>query len=194
MSDCLKMSTRDRIMHAAWELFQKNGYEETTISQIINASGTSRSAFYHHYRGKEELLFSIAYLYDQDYNAWLQNLSPVLHTVDKLKAFCTFVMQNLEDSPLRTFFPVLYACQVTTLGKRHIINPERKYFRVISLLLKEGIIKHEIESSLSYADLTSLIANQQIGITYAWLLNQGSFSLTQYGERLLNPFLESLRA
>lgn len=194
MNKCVKMSAGDKIMQAAWELFQKNGYEETTISQILKASGTSRSAFYHHYRGKEELLFSIAYMYDKDYEEWLRNLSSNLHTVEKLKAFNTFVMQNLEESPFRSFFPVLYACQVTTSGKRHIINPERRYFRVIVLILKEGLLKHEIESPLSYADLTSLIVNQQIGMTYAWCLNQGRFSLTQYGERLMNPFLDSLRA
>ena len=67
-----KKKTKEKIMSAAWELFQDNGYEETTISQIIAKSGTSRSVFYHHFHGKEELLFTVAYTYDNDYDIWLQ--------------------------------------------------------------------------------------------------------------------------
>ena len=60
------------IMDAAWKLFTEQGYDETTIAQIIELSGNSRSTFYHHFRGKDELLFSLAYSYDSDYDSWLQ--------------------------------------------------------------------------------------------------------------------------
>ena len=40
-----KKRTKDKIMTAAWKLFLSQGYEDTTISQIIAASATSRSAF-----------------------------------------------------------------------------------------------------------------------------------------------------
>lgn len=45
----------------------------------------------------------------------------------------------------------------------------------------------------SYAELTDIIANMQIGLTYSWCLQQQRFSLIDYGQRLLNPFLETLR-
>lgn len=64
-----KSNTRDKIMKAGLELFLSQGYEETTISQIVQKSETSRSAFYHHFHGKDELLFSVAYMYDEDYDA-----------------------------------------------------------------------------------------------------------------------------
>lgn len=83
-----KSKTKEKIMQAAWELFYEQGYEETTISQIIEKSGTSRSAFYHHFHGKEELLFSVAYTYDIIYEDWQkQNLDSSLHSVEKLKIF-----------------------------------------------------------------------------------------------------------
>lgn len=51
-----KRHAKQDIMDAAWKLFTKQGYDETTISQIIELSGKSRSTFYHHFRGKDELL------------------------------------------------------------------------------------------------------------------------------------------
>lgn len=55
-----KRHAKQDIMDAAWKLFTEQGYDETTIAQIIELSGNSRSTFYHHFRGKDELLFSLA--------------------------------------------------------------------------------------------------------------------------------------
>ena len=67
-----KRHAKQDIMDAAWKLFTEQGYDETTIAQIIELSGNSRSTFYHHFRGKDELLFSLAYSYDSDYDSWLR--------------------------------------------------------------------------------------------------------------------------
>ena len=42
-----KRHAKQDIMDAAWKLFTEQGYDETTISQIIELSGKSRSTFYH---------------------------------------------------------------------------------------------------------------------------------------------------
>lgn len=69
-----KRHAKQDIMDAAWKLFTEQGYDETTIAQIIELSGNSRSTFYHHFRGKDELLFSLAYSYDSDYDSWASDL------------------------------------------------------------------------------------------------------------------------
>lgn len=190
-----KKKTKEKIMSAAWELFQDNGYEETTISQIIAKSGTSRSAFYHHFHGKEELLFTVAYTYDNDYDIWLQEYyDKEKHTVDNLISFNGYVMRAVEESPFHSFYPSLYGLQVMTEGVRHILNPDRRYYQILRQLLKEGSEAGEIVSVHSYPVLTDMIASFQIGLTYNWCLQQGHYSLLQYGQELLNPFLESLRA
>ena len=71
-----KRHAKQDIMDAAWKLFTEQGYDETTISQIIELSGKSRSTFYHHFRGKDELLFSLAYSYDSDYRYGVGDFEP----------------------------------------------------------------------------------------------------------------------
>ena len=51
-----RQSTKSRIVKAAWNLFFKNGYEDTTVEDIIAASKTSKGTFYHYFKGKEALL------------------------------------------------------------------------------------------------------------------------------------------
>lgn len=100
----------------------------------------------------------------------------------------------VEESPFQAFYPSLYGLQVMTEGVRHILNPERRYYQILRQLLKEGSEAGEIISMHSYAILADMITSFQIGITYNWCLQQGHYSLQQYGQELLNPFLESLRA
>ena len=175
-----KRHAKQDIMDAAWKLFTEQGYDETTISQIIELSGKSRSTFYHHFRGKDELLFSLAYFYDSDYEGWLKTCNRALPAADQLLAFNHFVLDNLEHSPHLDLFPSLYGLQVVTTGTRQI--------------LFDGIKCGELKSDYSYVELSQMITDAQIGLTYSWCLTQRRFSLLQYGESLLTPFIESLRA
>lgn len=190
-----KKKTKGKIMNAAWQLFQEKGYEETTISEIIEKSETSRSTFYHHFHGKDELLFTVAYTYDEDYDLWLKEYyDESLPTVDNLISFNNYVMKAVENSPFCAFYASLYGLQVMTEGVRHILNPDRRYYQILRQLLKDGIAAGQIVSQYSYSALTDMITSFQIGITYNWCLQQKRYSLIQYGQELLNPFLESLRA
>ena len=62
-----RQSTKSRIVKAAWSLFYRKGYDSTTVEDIINASKTSKGTFYHYFKGKESLLNSLSYLFDQKY-------------------------------------------------------------------------------------------------------------------------------
>lgn len=193
METTQKKRTKEKIMAAAWELFLAQGYEETTISQIIDASSTSRSAFYHHFHGKEDLLFGIAYAYDIGYDEWYAKCDSTLHTIDNLILFNQFVMESLENSSFIDLYPSVYGLQVITSSPRHILDQDRRYYKILRSLIKEGQKKGEIDTAHSYAELADMIANMQIGLTYSWCLQQHRFSLIDYGKRLLNPFLETLR-
>ena len=46
-------NTRGRIVAAAWKLFYEQGYEDTTVEEIIVASHTSKGSFYHYFDGKD---------------------------------------------------------------------------------------------------------------------------------------------
>lgn len=79
-----RRSTKSRIVKAAWNLFYKNGYEQTTVEDIINASKTSKGTFYHYFKGKEALLNSLSYLFDQKYEDLAAVIDPNLSCYDKL--------------------------------------------------------------------------------------------------------------
>ena len=79
-----RQSTKSRIVKAAWNLFYKNGYDHTTVEDIIAASKTSKGTFYHYFKGKEALLNSLSYLFDEKYEELAAVIDPNLSAYDKL--------------------------------------------------------------------------------------------------------------
>ena len=60
-------NTKGKIISAAWKLYYDQWYDETTIDEIILESGTSKGSFYHYFEGKDALLGTLAYLFDEKY-------------------------------------------------------------------------------------------------------------------------------
>ncbi len=59
-----KLSSKDRIIQAANDLFYRQGYHQTGINQIIKESGVAKATFYSNFKSKEEL--GVEYLRERD--------------------------------------------------------------------------------------------------------------------------------
>lgn len=52
-------TTRDYIVHAADQLFYRQGYEHTSFSDISDAVKISRGNFYYHFKSKDDILDAV---------------------------------------------------------------------------------------------------------------------------------------
>ncbi|MFI7126506.1 TetR/AcrR family transcriptional regulator [Nonomuraea sp. NPDC050153] len=52
-------ATRDRVLTIATRLFADRGYDDTSIEAVLQESGLSRGALYHHYAGKDALFEAV---------------------------------------------------------------------------------------------------------------------------------------
>ena len=55
-NDRIRQASKEKIRAAAMELFMKQGYYATSISDIAKQAGISKGLLYNYYKGKEELL------------------------------------------------------------------------------------------------------------------------------------------
>ena len=77
-------NTKGRIIAAAWKLFYEQGYEDTTIEDIVFESETSKGSFYHYFDGKDALLGTLSNVFDEKYEELLPALSPEQDAIEKL--------------------------------------------------------------------------------------------------------------
>ena len=52
-------ATRSALIHAARELFGRQGYGETSTDEVVLHAGVTKGALYHHFDGKEDLFRAV---------------------------------------------------------------------------------------------------------------------------------------
>ena len=70
-------NTKGKIVSAAWKLFYEQGYDRTTVDDIVEASGTSKGSFYHYFESKESLPASLSYLFDEKYEELMEAMDRI---------------------------------------------------------------------------------------------------------------------
>src|ERR1043165_1669208 len=48
--------TREALISSSLALFERLGYDATSVQQIVDDAGRTKGAFYHHFESKEDLL------------------------------------------------------------------------------------------------------------------------------------------
>src|SRR5579862_9379852 len=104
MSTATAVSSRDRILLSAKDLFSKNGYENTSTVAIARQAGTSESQLMKHFGSKQGLLFAII---DQGWTAILHraySLSsvPVRSRQILIDVLESYVVELEQDPAMKT--------------------------------------------------------------------------------------------
>ncbi|MCQ2431837.1 MAG: TetR/AcrR family transcriptional regulator [Clostridia bacterium] len=186
-------NTKSRIVDAAWKLFYELGYENTTIEEIIFESGTSRGSFYHYFSGKDALLGSMAYLFDEKYEELSGTLDPEENRLDTLFSLTHELFAMIEQRVDIDLLTRLYATQLTQNGEKQFLDRSRTYYRLLRRLISEGQTRGEITKTKSVNEILRLYAMCERGILYDWCLCRGEYSLAEYGDNVMPLMMNGLR-
>lgn len=186
-------NTKGKIVSAAWSLFYQQGYDDTTVEEIVEASGTSRGSFYHYFEGKDALLSSLSYLFDDKYAELEKELDPSLPPVEKLKYLNQELFLLIENTVSVDLLSRLLATQLTTNGERHMLNTGRTYYKLLRQITVEAKEQGVFKSELSVNDITRAYAMFERGLMYEWCISGGNYSLCQYSQMIMPLFLDGLR-
>ncbi len=193
MAKKAQRNTRGRIVSAAWKLFYEQGYERTTVEDILALSGTSKGTFYHYFAGKDALLGTLSVLFDEKYEALLPMIPEDMDALDAL-AFLNRELFAMIDAgiPLELLARLL-STQLTVRGEKHLLDRDRLYFRLLREIVSRGQARGEIRSDVSVNEITKAYALMERALMYDWCLCGGSYSLSRYGAEMMEPFLRNYR-
>lgn len=178
-------NTKMKIVNAAWELFYKNGYENTTVEDIVFESGTSKGSFYHYFEGKEELLGSLSNLFDSRYEELADTLSDDMSCFDKLMYLNKELSVMVENRIPLDLLSRLYSSQLTLKGDRTLLDHNRTYYKLLRRIVIEGQEKGELRSDVSVNETVKAYALCERAIISDWCLCNGEYPLSRYSETLL---------
>lgn len=184
-------NTRSRIVNAAWKLFYEQGYEDTTVEEIIEVSHTSKGSFYHYFDGKDALLGTLSSLFDEKYQQLSLCLDPEMDAMKKLLFLNGQLFAMIENSVSVDLLARLLSTQLVTNGEKHLLDRNRIYYKLLRKIIGEGVEKGELSGEASVSEMVKLYAMSERALMYDWCLCGGEYSLRQYSARILPSFLSS---
>ena len=186
------MDLKKKIMEAAWELFQEKGYTVTTVNEIIEKAGTSKGEFYYYFHAKDELLNSLYYFFDREYEKYYQSMDKSLNYIMQIKLLNQYVFYFIEGNVKVDLLASLYRSQLAEKKQTHFLDPNRYYIRLVKRLITEGQKKGEIRSDLTADELVKHILLVERGLLTDWCVEDGGYSLGYFGAHSFNLYMEFL--
>ena len=186
-------NTKSKIVSAAWKLFYEQGYEDTTIEDIVWESGTSKGSFYHYFESKDALLGSLSYLFDEKYEDLAPNITDDMNSIDALLYLNCELFGMIENQIDLDLLSRLFSTQLTTKGEQSLLDHNRVYYKLIRKLVTRGVERGEITSLMTVKEIVRFYALCERALMYDWCLCKGDYSLKEYGIKTMPMFLEKLR-
>ena len=183
-------NTREKIIDAAWKLFYRQGYDDTTVEEIIEESGTS---FYHYFQGKDALLSTLADVFDRKYEELTETLDPNQDRFEQLMYLNRELFAMLENSISLDLAARLYSSQLITRGDKSLMDRNRTYYRLLRQIALQGQERGELRGDVTANEIVRAYALCERALIYDWCLSEGDYSLSQYGKTMMPMFLQGFR-
>lgn len=136
-----KEETKEKIIRSAQECFNKTGYINTSMNDIVKQSGISKGGIYWHFKSKEEIFVQMI---EVEYDKWLTDvkneLSKYEDPIDKLRAYGHYFFVTI-DSPIWRMLPQSYWGELGEHYLQRLNNCYNKDDEIVRDLLKEAVDK-----------------------------------------------------
>lgn len=183
-------NTKNKIVSSAWKLFYSQGFENTTIDDIVADSGTSKGSFYHYFSGKDDLLNTLAILFDEKYDELKISMDPKLGPIEKLLYLNHELFLMIENTVSLDLLRRLFAAQLLARADRSLLDTSRTYYKLLRSIALEGQEKGIFKDELTTNDIMKAYAVLERGLMYDWCLCNGDYSLCNYSAQVLPTLLQ----
>lgn len=141
---------RDELLDVAQRLFARNGYDGTSVNQIISELGVSKGAFYHYFDSKGDLLEALACRFARTTAGEAEELlrDPTLDAFSKLTAFMRTMRRHKTEgvAELRATFEPLFRDENLQLYEKtqravtEVVQP------ILTRIIVEGVAERTFET------------------------------------------------
>jgi AcrR family transcriptional regulator len=183
--------TREDILQAAAQIFQKKGYHATSMQDIAEAVDLRKGSLYHHVTGKQEILLD---LLNEALDMIVERLQAVLSEQtlpsQKLRKAMRIYLSFLAENPsLSSVLLLEHRSLEPELKKLHIPRRDR-VDRIWRDIIAEGAA-----SGVFRAPDPALTAKALLGVlnwTITWYREDGALAPNQIADQFADLFLEGL--
>ncbi len=178
---------KQRILEVAQRLVTRNGWRNTTLSQIAKEAGVSAAGLLHHFESKEQLLHAVVDARDADDDAHADRSGDLLEEIARageraerapelVGTYSVLLVENLmPDAPLHD----------------RLLARQQAAIQIVTSLIRRGqesgLYRNDFDAATKAVQIVSLVN----GLEISWLLDQSvplTETLRAYANSLAREF------
>lgn len=185
--------TKKKLLDTALRLFSQKGYDNVTVDEIVKASGSSKGAFYTHFKSKYEIFLEKFKEIDDFYIEFLSSLPDELSSYDKMMSLVEGQMIFLKDYLGKDILRTIYLNSLAHHTENFIVQKDRPLFQIVKSFVEEGQRNGEFKATYSPDEVTMLITRGMRGTLFDWCLYNETFDLLQESKKFISLILNGIK-
>jgi TetR/AcrR family transcriptional repressor of nem operon len=191
------MNLKDNIIHESLKLFSLKGFLSTSVTDILEAAGTSKGGFYNHFASKEDLFHQVL---DEARKIWREKTLSTLDTIESPVGKIVKFLENYRDRYLKDAEDFPGGCIFVTFSvelddqRPHLAQEVNKGFvglkRMLKRLLDQGQALGELRGDVSTDAITEMLFAGMVGASVIYGVDKSPESL----DRSINTLIDYLEA
>ena len=189
-----KKTKRKSIIDAAIEVFSRNGFQNSTISEIAQKANVAEGTIYQYFRNKEDLFFSIPIDKTKEFCGELElHLQGIKGSINKVRKFVWYYIHHLQANP-----EYARALMLEMRVNRNFIRTKayeafRPMTHKILEIIEEGQEEGTIRKDVDMYTIRHLILGSLEHIVTRWVLKDEKYDLLAQYDDILKLIIPGIR-
>jgi TetR/AcrR family transcriptional regulator, fatty acid metabolism regulator protein len=188
-----KATRRQQILQAAIEIFGRNNFDDTSISEIARRAGVAEGTIYQYFKNKQDLFFSIPREKTKAFSTQLDlNLKGVTDAREKIKKFAWYYLHFFRTNPDYARSLMLEMRVSKAFARSGSYKAIKRFMNQALAILKEGQEQGVIRQDLDLYLTRHLLLGTLEHVVTRWLLRGEKEDIMLCHEQLSDLILNGL--
>jgi AcrR family transcriptional regulator len=183
--------TKDLIIRTSMKLFNQKGYSQTSIQDIMDATGLPKGAIYRRFENKNDIALATFESAGHILRSYFINAVQSTNTAaEKIVAMCRVYEDAVNNPPVPGGCPLLNTAIESDYGYPELHEKASEAYNEMLLLIKsiidEGITKNEFRQDVDSYSLASFIISATEGAIMASRLTRNNDHIVHSIQQIKN--------
>jgi AcrR family transcriptional regulator len=165
--------TKRKIYNAAVDLFNRRGFDHTTIEDISRKAGVSVGAFYHYYPSKSEIYHELFKKFDEFCETTIE---PELKQDDFYDNIILYFKHYAAYNSARGTDAVK---QLFNTLNVLFLDKNRYMYKLLREVIRKGEEKGQLTRDMTADEIEEFLLVAARGVVYDWLVHEGNYNLEE---------------
>lgn len=138
--------TIENILSTAEQLFSNQGYEKTSMQEIVNYSGVAKGTIFYHFDSKEDILYAVmSRQFDKEEEVVRNTMVDITNKTAREKIIL-LLENSVKEGKINSLHLTAMSIKSPHLIVAYIQNSMNRTAKLIAEILREGLVDGSIES------------------------------------------------